>query len=273
MKAQDAISRFRRDSALSLFLKGVLGVGAALVLMLHFVPLGTSISPSLLLMALGMIWLALWYRTIKGSRLAAESSTLIASGRLEQAEEQIEQSLRSFSMSRSVKSLGLLNLALVRLAQKRWPDTALLCRELLAGKKQPSEHVSKSGRLMLADSLLEMGDLRATHEALSGLYQHRLNLSEAMSLLRLQGDYLAAIGAWEELMRGIEGKVALAEIMPTQNSARVQATLALAANKTGRIEWSNWLRRRVELLVDVPELVAQRPILGEIWESSLPKAS
>jgi hypothetical protein len=266
ISVQQAITRFRRDVTLSTVLKGALAFGLACVLMLHFVPLGKSIDPTLLLMVLGAVWLTLWYRTMKGSRMAAESSSLIASGRLDQAEEQIEQSLRAFSMSRSVKSMSLLNLALVRLAQKRWPETALLCREVLATRKATPEHLSKSGRLMLADSLLEMGDLRGAHDALSGLYQHRLTLSEALNLLRVQTDYLSRIGAWAQLIEGAATKVALAEIMPTPNAARVQALLALAAKKTGKTQWADWLRRRVELLVDVRELATQRPVLWELWE-------
>jgi hypothetical protein len=267
MSVQEAISRFRRDSALGALLKGVLGVGVLLVLLLHFLPLRASINPSLLLMALAGIWLVLWYRTVKSSRLAAESSSLIASGMLEQAEARIELSLRFFSMSRSVKSLGLLNLALLRLAQKRWPDTALLCRELLARGRGTSEHVSKSGRLMLADSLMEMGDLRAAHEALTGLYRHRLTLSESLHLLRVQSDYLLAIGAWGELLRDLPNKVALAETMPPHHGARLQAIFGLAAKRAGREQWANWLRRRVELLVDVQELVTARPLLGPLWET------
>lgn len=273
ISVQEAITRFRRDVTLGTLLRAGLGCGVGAVFMLHFVPLGTQIPPALLLMALGAIWLALWYRTMKGSRLAAESSTLIASGRLEQAEAQIEMSLRAFSMSRSVKSMGLLNLALVRLAQKRWPDTAVLCREVLSAPRQTSEHVSKSGRLMLADSLLEMGDLRGAYEALAGLYNHRLTLSEAQNLLRVQTDYLARIGAWEHLFQAVQSKVELAEIMPPANGARVQAMLALAALKTGRTEWANWLRRRVELLVDVQALAAERPVLRELWEPVIQPAA
>jgi hypothetical protein len=266
MTVQEAIGRFRRDQTLGTVLKAVLGFGAGAVLAMQFVTPSKAVSAPLILMLLAVIWMTLWYRTIKGSRMAAESSTLIASGRLEQAEAQIEQSLREFSMSRSVKSLGMLNLALVRLAQKRWPDTALLCREVLSARKAASEHVSKSSRLMLADSLLEMGDLRGAHEALSGLYNHRLTLSEALTLLRVQTEYLARIGAWESLFEGASTKVAMAELMPMPNGARVQAMLALAAKRTGRGEWANWLRRRVELLVDVRELATERPLLWELWE-------
>jgi hypothetical protein len=170
-------------------------------------------------------------------------------------------------MSRSIKSMSLLNLALVRLAQKRWPDAALLCREVLSGGRKAPEHVSKSGRLMLADSLLEMGDLRGAHEALAGLYNHKLTLAEALNLLRVQTDYLARIGAWGNLFQGVETKVQLAEIMPAAQGAKVQAMLALAARRTGHKAWEDYLRRRVELLADVNELTRERPLLWELWSS------
>jgi hypothetical protein len=265
ISVNEAITCFRRDLTMSTLLKAGLGFGVGLILALHFVPMG-KFDPTILLMVLGAVWLVLWYRTVKGSRLAAESSSLLASGRLDQAEVQIEQSLRAFSMSRSIKSMSLLNLAVLRLAQKRWPDTALLCREVLSAKKGTPEHVSKSGRLLLADSLLEMGDLRGTHEALAGLYNHRLTLAEALNLLRVQTDYLARIGAWESLCQGLQTKVELAETMPAPNAAKVQAMLALAARRTGRAEWASYLRRRVELLTDVQELTGERPILWELWE-------
>jgi hypothetical protein len=264
ISVQEAIGRYRRDGTVSTLVKGCFVGAVMLALMLHFLP--HVIDPTLVLLMLGVLWVSLWYKTIKGSRLAAESSTLIASGRIEQAEEQIEQSLRAFSMSRSVKSMSLLNLALVRLAQKRWPDTALLCREVLSVGKGTPEQVSKSSRLMLADSLLEMGDLRGTYEAISGLYRHRLTLGEALNLLRVQTDYLAKIGAWQDLFNGVATKVDLAELMPASNGVRVQAMLALAAKKVGRADWANWLRRRVELLIDVKELTAERPLLWELWE-------
>jgi hypothetical protein len=266
ISVNEAITRFRRDVTVSTLLKVGLGVGAAVVTMLHFLP-KRPLDPTLLLMLLGVVWLALWYRTMKGSRLAAESSSLIALGRLEQAEAQIEQSLRAFSMSRSVKSVSLLNLALVRLAQKRWPDAALLCREVLAARQGGTpEHVSKSGRLMLADSLLEMGDLRGTYEAIAGLYQHKLTLGEALNLLRVQTDYLARIGAWGAIFDGVETKAQMAEIMTAGQGVRVQAILALAARRVGRRDWEDWLRRRVELLADVSELTRERPLLWELWE-------
>jgi hypothetical protein len=270
ISVQEAISNFRRDVTVGLFLKVGLGIGAGLTLGLHFTALGKFLDPTLLLMILGAIWLTLWYRTMKGSRLTAESTSLIASGQFEQAEAQIEQSLRAFSMSPTVKSMSLVNLAILRSARKQWGDAATLCHEVLSSKKGASEQVSKSSRLLLADSLLEMGDLRGAHDALSGLYRHRLTLGEALNLLRVQTSYLSRIGTWREIVRGIATKVELAELMPAAKSAQTQALLALAAKKTGNDDWANWLRRRVELLVDVPDLTRERPILSELWDNQTP---
>jgi hypothetical protein len=61
-------------------------------------------------------------------------------------------------------------------------------------------------------------------------------------------------------------KVELAELLPTMLAARTQAFWALAARKTGRMDWADWLRQRAELLVDVQKLRAERPMLSELWQ-------
>jgi hypothetical protein len=78
-------------------------------------------------------------------------------------------------------------------------------------------------------------------------------------------DYEARVGAWQQMMNGAMSKVQLAELMPTPSAARTQAYLALAGRKVGRQDWSNWLRRRVELLADPLKLVVERPLLAELW--------
>jgi hypothetical protein len=62
----------------------------------------------------------------------------------------------------------------------------------------------------------------------------------------------------------------MAELLPPGQGVKVQAMLALAAKKTGRAEWATWLRRRVELLADVRELAAERPLLWGLWEGEAP---
>lgn len=260
--AEAAISRVRRDLTLSTMLKGlIIGVGVA-----TFVMRG-AIGPShlLVLALLGLAWIVLSYRSAMGSRRAVDSQSLIAAGRYEAAEEQIEQVLGTFSLFRTSKLLGIHQLAVLRHAQQRWADAAVLCRALLGRRLGPIKGVNKQCRLMLADAMLELGDSNGAHDALAGLYQQRLTLAEAINLVAVQADFHGRSGNWAELAAGIENKVQLAELMPSSLAARTQALLALAAKKTGRDDWASWLTRRAELLTDVQELCARRPILWELW--------
>ena len=260
--AEAVVSRVRRDFTLSTVLKGVLiGVAVATFFMRN-----TMGSAHLVVLAmLGLAWIVLSYRSAMGSRLAVDSQSLIAAGRYEAAEEQLEQVLASFSLFRTSKVLGIHQLAVLRHAQKRWADAAVLCRALVGRRLGPVKGVAKQCRLMLADSMMELGDARGAHEALAGLYTQRLTLAEAINLLAVQSDFHGRAGNWAELFSGIETKVQLAELMPATMSARTQALLALAAKKLGRNDWASWLTRRAELLADVQELCARRPMLWELW--------
>src|SRR5690606_4345148 len=134
------------------------------------------------------IWVALSIRSVRGSRLAAGSPSLIAAGQFEEAERQIETALRTFSLFRTVKLLSLHHLALLRHAQRRYHDAATLCRALLRQRLGAMSSINRQSRLILADALLEIGDLRGAHDAITGLYKQRLSLSEAMNLLQIELD-------------------------------------------------------------------------------------
>ena len=125
--------------------------------------------------------------------------------------------------------------------------------------------VARTTRLMLADSLLELGDLPGAHHALVNMYAQRLSLTEAMNLMVVQLDYESRVGAWQAMFANMPSKIQLAELMPASSAARTQAFLALAARKVDRLDWSEWLRRRAELLTDINELTTQRPILKQLW--------
>src|SRR5690606_11492084 len=121
---------------------------------------------------------------------------------------------------------------------------ATLCRALLRQRLGAMSSINRQSRLILADALLEIGDLRGAHDAITGLYKQRLSLSEAMTLLQIELDYQARIGAWEAMAANIAAKVQMAELLPAPAAARTQAMLALAAQKTGSTDWAEFLRRR-----------------------------
>jgi len=267
LTVEAAISRFRRDLTLGTLLR-VLFIGAATTaLVLNVLPIAPFAGMVMLAVIIG-VWSVLSYRSVKGSRIAAESPLLIASGQFEQAEHHIEEALTTFSIFRTVKMLSFHHLAVLRHAQKRYPETAMLCRTLLGQRLVgPLRTLSKPSRLMLAGALLEMNDLSGAYEALAGLYRERLSLGEALHLMSVQLDYEARIGAWERMLpRGAEQRRSeLAELMPAAQAARAQALLGLAALKTARLSWAQWLRGRAQLLADAPQLVAERPVLAELW--------
>lgn len=264
LPARTAISRFRRDLTFSRLLKGlfVLAVPGAFLLRAAGV---AWVDPLMVLPVIACVFLVLSFGSVKGSRLVADSPSLIAAGQFEEAEKRIDEALRSFSLFRHVKVLGLHHLALLRHAQKNWPESALLCRALIGQPQNNLQGVGKPARLMLADALLEMGDVRGAGEAIGALYEQRLSLPELMKLLVVQLDHQSRVGAWGEMASGITTKVQLAELMPALSAARAQALLALAAKKAGREDWAGWLRRRAELLADVQKLAAERPVLWEVW--------
>ena len=267
LSVDHAIHLLRRELTLTSLVKFAL-VGGAMACVFLGPVLGWRGDAGLALAGLGVAWIVLSYRSMKGSRWAADSPGLIASGQYDRAEHHIEQALRSFSLFRAVKLLSVHHLAVLRHAQRRWQDAAILCRALLGQRLGTMQGISRQSRLILADALLEMGDTRGAYEAIAGLYDQRLSLGEAMNLLVVQLDYEGRIGAWGRMMENVQSKVELCELMPTAGAARAQALLALAAKRTGRIDWAQWLRRRVELLVDVQRLAKERPMLWELWESA-----
>jgi len=271
ISADHAIARFRRDLALGIFARALLLVTAVggVVISGSRVPSGNMIG-SALMIAVMIAWLALNRRAARRSRQVADASSLIAAGRFEEAEKEIELGLREFSLARTVKLVGLHHLALLRHAERRYGESAILCRTLLNQRLGTMGNIARPTRLIMADALLETADLTGAYAAITALYQEKLSLIEAVQLQSIQLDYLSQIGAWDAMISGWREKVDMTEIMPTEVSARSQACLALAAKKLGGTTLSTWLVSRVELLIDPARLVAQRGVLAELWPGQLP---
>jgi hypothetical protein len=264
IRAETAISRFRRDITLGRVVRALFATALAATLLLPLTPV--SLDPLLVLPVIACVFLVVSVGSVKGSRLITDSPSLIAAGQYEEAERRIDQALRAFSIFRHVKVLGLHHLALLRHAQKNWHESAMLCRALLGQKLGALNGLGKPARLMLADALLEMGDVRGAGEAIADLFRQRLSLAEVMKLLAVRLDYQSRVGEWGQMMEGVTHKVQLAELMPAGSAARAQALLALAAKRVGRDDWSEWLRRRAEVLADVQKLATERPLLWELWQ-------
>jgi hypothetical protein len=256
-----AIHRVRRDITLGVMVKALLlmAVLAAMLLPQFRFPALAGI--------LG-IWVALSVTSARSSRLGLDSPALIATGQFDEAERRIDQAMRAFSLFGPAKLRALHQLAVLRHAQQRWQEAAALCRALLNQRIGTNRGLTTPSRLILSESLLELNDMPGSFLALRELYSQQLSLEEVLNVLSLQLDYESRIGAWGKMFDGAPTKVQLAELMPSSAAARVQALLGLAAMKSGRTDWADWLRRRAELLTDVNSLTMGRPMLWELWKKS-----
>jgi hypothetical protein len=264
LSAQSAIVNARRGITLGMAVKILLWT-AALTAAIAGPIFWPQINVTLALFAVAGVWIFLSVRSAKAARMNADLPMLVASGQFDQAESQIDQALRTFSLFRPAKLAALHQLAVLRHAQDRHGEAAVLCKELLTQKLGLLAHLGKSAQLILAQSSLELNDLRTAAEALQALSGQPLSIGETLNLIALQLDYQSRIGAWPAMFERYMSKVQLAEVMPAAPAAVSQALLALAAKKIGRDDASNWLAKRAALLADVQELVKQRPMLKELW--------
>ena len=259
-----AIHRVRRDITLGVLLKAFL-VAALFAVLIFAQPQPVRFAA---LAGIVGIWIALSITSARSSRLAMDSPALIATGQFDEAERRIDQAMRAFSLFGPPKLRALHQLAVLRHAQQRWQDAAALCKALLGHRIGMSRGLTTPSRLILAESLLELNDLPGSFVTVRDLYSQTLSLEEVLNVMSLQLDYESRIGAWGKMFDGATTKTQLAELMPSPAAARVQALLALAALKSGRPDWADWLRRRAELLADVNSLTAGRPMLWELWKKS-----
>jgi hypothetical protein len=261
---ETAIWVVRRDQAFSVLFRCVVFGG---ILSLGLFGPSSNVGTLIFLTVLAAVVLRVYLgmRTARNARLASGSPMLIARGEFDQAEEQIETLLKTFWVFRSVKLMALHHLAVLRHAQRRWGDSAVLSRALLQQRVKGMGPIARTTRLMLADSLIELNDLAGAYHELLSLYGQKLSLTEAMNLLAVQLDYESRVGAWQSMFGNVVQKTQLAELMPTTAAARTQALLALAARQMGRLDWADWLKKRAELLAPADEITASRPILKALW--------
>lgn len=210
-----------------------------------------------------LVWLAVLVVSVRARRLAIDAVPLIAAGEFGLAEDRLSQSLRSFSVLRSSRLLGLQQLALLRHSQSNWADVAKLCRELIDRQRPAEQAIDVPSRLMLAESLIELGELPAAAREIATLSARRLALRDTLLLTHLRLELQIAAGHVAEAAARMETTLALVELMPPAVSARCHALLALAAKRMGRHDWHAFLARRAALLADVDDLVAARPFLRE----------
>jgi hypothetical protein len=217
-----------------------------------------------------VLWTAVASLNARTRKLAFDAGQHFAAGEFDLAEDRLTQSLTSFTLAGSSKQMGLQQLALLRHAQSRWDDAAALARAFLSGRRRADARTDVPSRLVLAESLLEMGDLDAVSRELYELSRLRLNLRETLTLTQLRLDLLSRRGDFAGMFVQPHATVSLVELMPAPVAARCHAMLALAALRLGKPDWLGWLAARARLLGDLAPILETRPHLREAFPDTDP---
>ena len=262
-----AISKFRRDLTIARAPpRALLTVAVISLLAQPLFGLHQDWMPVLILV--GGVWLLLSYRSVQGSRIAADSPSLIAAGEFDCAESHIDTALNSFFPLPRLASFS----AFTIWPSSATPKTAGANPLFFAGGSLPEtgQHAGHGPHLPFDAGRFANPAWRPPRRfgAMNRLFHYRLSLGEALTLQLLQLDYGWRIGAWESMLQGVGTKVQMCELMPPMNAARSQALLAVAAYKLNRTDLANWLRRRAELLADPREISAGRPVLEEMFRQN-----
>ena len=239
-------------------------VGMFCLAMAGFILSNTGASPvgMGLLFATAMTWVLLVGRTARNQADLMRVPAWLGDGRFMLADLTASRALGRFSIAGRPRVQALHALAVARFGLGRGEDARQLAAAALQ-YRQPKA-AADTLRLLVAEASLAHDDLFAAHAALTGLVPP-LPLRESLKVLELQTDYCVRIGAWPHAGHDLPAKIEMAELLPTEAAATVQAMLALAARRLGQPQWCAWLTRRVALLTDVHSLVQRRPVLRELF--------
>lgn len=215
-----------------------------------------------LLFATAMTWILLVARTAKNQEDLLRVPAWIEAKQLDRAEAAIGRMLARFSLAVQPR-LQALRMAAVTRSQRRWHNDARVLAAVALEFRTPKP-AADALRLIIADASLELNDLSAAHLSLSAVTPP-LAMRDSLRLLELQTDYCVRVGAWPHAVHELPAKIDLAELLPAEHAAQVQALLGLSAKQVGLTQWSDWLARRAELLVDRGTLIERRPILRELF--------
>ena len=269
LSAEQAITLARRWIVGSWLLNAVL-FGLVIVATVWGYVSGLGLAPGF---AVGVLYFVVLVAGVQSRQLVLAAVPLIAAGDFVEAEQQLGQSLRSFSLLRSTKLIGLQQLATLRHAESKWADAARICRELSnrrGGTGRPGSGFDVQNRLMLAESLVELGDVHGAGVELLGLASLQLDLRETLLLTLVRLDVQSRMGHWEAMMADPQATMNLIELMPTVPAARAYALMALAADRVKAAGWRALFARRATLLMDANDIVANRPIVREALTAFAP---
>lgn len=194
------------------------------------------------------LWIAMGTRSARLLQSARQAAMLLAAGRLDDARRLAAACATSLSLNRQVAARSLWALAGVYSTRNDSRRVAHLTSYLLGRPRLSAGAQNAAIRLLLAEALTNMGELRSATAAVMPLYRHRLDLGESLRLLLLQLRIEGRTGQFRAMCDNLQQKVQTAELLPMPQVLHAHALLWLAAQRCGLVQWEAFLRRRTQLL-------------------------
>jgi len=220
-----------------------------------------------ILIAVCLIWVGLSIQARRKADLTTTASQMIALGEVTAASEMLVEICRGFCLYKPVVLMACHNLAVILQKQRQWLAAWQLCELVRRWTSKKHSEIRILSEAVRADCSLAMNNLAAAYESLSALSQMPLSVTERLSILPTEINYYIRVGRSDLVMADLPNKVALANLLPTEQAGIVHAYLALAAHLSNQTARRNWLWRRATLYCPAEELLAGRAALQPVAQA------
>lgn len=207
----------------------------------------------------GFVWFLLVMRSLQQGQLMRQASILISQGRASQAIPFLAMTIEQFSVFRLPKLIALQHLMEMAYARKEYAAAQRLAGEIVRYGLARRKGLTSRACLVLADSLLELGETEAAGQALSWLHGRKLTMSQRLQLLPILLRWQMIEGKYAQAVDNLEEKVHLAALLNCEQACLVHVLLAAAAGFRGMKDVSQFLLRRACLHYNLDALARDYP--------------
>jgi len=192
--------------------------------------------------------------------LAVVTSLLAVADQAERTESHLAGAVSRWPLPQWLRVLLVHRWAVLRHQQGECHETVKIATALLEVmtrvRQQAVRNLRNHTLLMLLEAQLQLEDLTGAYQTLLQLDRASLSQIERLQRLSLQTRYELMCGWPNEVVRGLERKVELAELMPAVQCGAMHAMLAQACTMLDRRQTANWLSDRAELLATNDQIEA-----------------
>lgn len=267
LDVDDLLRCFRRRMACSTAARWLIAISVVAAFAAPAPP-GAAASSKFATLWLTMVllgWLLLVALSIRTARAAHLATTLLAVGRLDEAEQALAGVLRSFSIFRGTLLGASQQLGALLHARREHGHAVKVFQAILrsiTGPLNRRQSLEAIVRILWTDCELAVGNLQSAYEALHPVYGIPLRLPERLMLLPIELRYDLAAGHTRHAAENLSAKVRHAELLEASQAAWVHAMLAEACRREGRPDQAEFLYRRAGLYHDLSDLPAALSIIS-----------